>query len=97
MAQRLCQALRSIRRALLAAWRFLATHHPWYRESIDAETAAALRQLETCMHCGGWHGKRACPRVRRIVFSASGNPAEVEYFPWRDWPREHVIFEDQLP
>lgn len=49
------------------------------------------------MHCGGWHGKRACPRVKRIVFSASGNPAEVEYFPWRDWPRAHVIFEDMLP
>lgn len=97
MAQRLQQAVRAILRALASLAGFLATHRPWYRESIDAETAAALRRLEVCMHCGGWHGKRACPRVKRIVFSASGNPAEVEYFPWRDWPRAHVIFEDMLP
>ncbi len=48
-----------------------------------------------CAHCGGVH-LIACPRVRRMVFNASGSITEVEFWPWRDWPKDSVVFPDEL-
>lgn len=96
MARRLRQVSAALLRAvaLLIAW--LRTHHPWYWEPIDAETAAALRRTERCAHCGGYH-LRSCPRVKRIVFKQSSEmPQEVEYWPWGHWPTRHIVWPEDL-
>ncbi len=54
-----------------------------------------LREQPVCVHCQGWHAM-ACPRVRRMVFNASGAIAEVEFWAWRDWPKDAVIFPDEI-
>lgn len=52
-----------------------------------------------CRHCGGSHA-RACPRVKRLVFKPTGGQddiAEVEYFPWGEWPDDFIIWpEDEI-
>lgn len=67
---------------------------------LDQESVISVEQLEffkeenRCSHCGGWH-HRACPRVRRIKFRAPGDIEEIEF--WESWPRDGVVFADELP
>jgi hypothetical protein len=50
------------------------------------------RPSSPCEDCGGYH-LRACPRVKRKVFT-SGNPTEVEYF--ETWDDTWVIFPEDI-
>lgn len=72
----------------------------WRRDQWDPETVARLRQQflagQVCEHCGGLHAGK-CPRIRRVVLSAGGAVAEVEYWPWGVWPVERVIWLTDLP
>lgn len=60
----------------------------------DAERRT-LRETPACTHCGGWHAA-ACPRVRRVVFNSANAISEVEFWPWREWPKDHIVFPDEL-
>ena len=46
---------------------------------------------QACEHCGGLHD-RTCPRVRRVKFSESGRPVEVEFWPAGEWPADEVLW-----
>lgn len=46
---------------------------------------------QKCQHCGGLHN-RSCPRVRRIAYTDSGKPSEVEFWPEGRWPADEVIW-----
>jgi len=48
-----------------------------------------------CMHCGGAH-LRACPRVKRLVFSSSNNIQEVEFWQEGAWSSDSVIWPEEL-
>lgn len=81
----------------LDRWRRLpARYVPTVEDAIEWERTDAQgnRIYMACSHCGGWHA-RACPRVKRMVFAADGNLAEVEF--WELWDDSEVIWPDQLP
>lgn len=59
----------------------------------DPKTKQTVFELRQCRHCGGVHD-RACPRVKRMVFSPSGGLLEVEF--WAKWDDGHVIYPEML-
>lgn len=63
------------------------------REVFAKLFAEQLGKLGVCGHCGGVH-VRACPRVKRIVFTTGGEIAEVEF--WETWDDSEVIFPSDL-
>lgn len=76
------------------------------RNGWDPELLRAAWELvdssEACNHCGGFHGERACPRIKRLVFhqpDADGKLEikEVEFWPHDQWPHHEVIFGELLP
>jgi hypothetical protein len=70
-----------------------------YQEGFTEQEArdmwAQFRE-NRCQHCGGAHA-RACPRVRRLVFHASGQLAEVVFWPTGKWSPDHVQWPEDLP
>lgn len=55
-----------------------------------------LRQITPCPYCNGIH-MRSCPRVKRILFSETGEKVrEVEFWPNDQWSDEHIIFPDEI-
>lgn len=63
---------------------------------VPAEPKGNLKtnfELRQCRHCGGVHD-RACPRVKRFVFSPTGSLLEVEF--WREWDDSNVIYPEML-
>jgi hypothetical protein len=46
-------------------------------------------EKDRCQHCGCWHDI-ACPRVRRVVFRGE-EVASVEFWAWREWPRDRLV------
>jgi hypothetical protein len=59
---------------------------------VEMDALKAIR----CSSCGGAH-TIACPRVKRMRFRPDGSsPAEVEFFPAGEWPREDVSWLEEL-
>lgn len=66
--------------------------------AIDKATGLTVFEGRQCRHCGGVHS-RACPRIRRMRYTDSGNLAEVEYFPAGMWAQDaetYVIWPEML-
>lgn len=71
---------------------YLATEQS---KRVSKETYASLVQSR-CLHCGGAHSV-ACPRLKRIRFRSDGQtPLEVEYFEDFEWPKDVVIWIEDL-
>lgn len=66
------------------------------RDEAPAVVPPSVETFEStrCAHCGGAH-LRACPRVRRMVFSG-GQLAEVEFFTDGDWDDSHVQWPEEI-
>jgi hypothetical protein len=67
-------------------------------DMTDEERAIVARQFardEGCNHCGGMH-LRACPRVKRLVFSGD-KIAEVEFWRYGEWPTGDVLWPEDFP
>lgn len=60
---------------------------------VDKVTKKTVFELRQCQHCGGVHD-RACPRVKRMVFSPTGSLLEVEF--WARWNDDYVIYPEML-
>jgi len=54
-----------------------------------------FKDKQQCIWCGGFH-LRACPRVKRIVWRNKEEPAEAEYWPDGQWPKDNVIFPEDI-
>lgn len=66
------------------------------RESYSEEELTTLQE-NACVHCGGSHAV-ACPRVKRLRFRADGETVlEVEFWPDAEWPKERIIWVEDLP
>jgi hypothetical protein len=56
------------------------------------------RPEELCEDCGGYHLRKACPRIKRIVTigqgSGVGNRVEVEY--WEHWDHSETIYPEEV-
>jgi hypothetical protein len=63
----------------------------------DEEPSLTRREFESmqCVHCGGAH-LRACPRVRRIVFSQTSSIQEVEFWADGEWDTSNVIWPEEI-
>lgn len=61
--------------------------------AVDRDTGKTQFELRQCRHCGGVH-QRACPRVKRMVFSPTGELLEVEF--WQTWDDSAVIWPEML-
>ena len=71
---------------------YLATEQS---KHVSKETYEKLVQSR-CLHCGGAHSV-ACPRLKRIRFRSDGQtPLEVEYFEDFEWPKDVVIWIEDL-
>lgn len=65
------------------------------KEPLTEEQRKTLLAAK-CMHCGGAHNI-ACPRVKRMRFRADGStPLEVEFFPDGEWPKDRIIWLEDL-
>lgn len=62
-------------------------------KEADAKTKQTVFDVRQCRHCGGVHD-RACPRVKRMVFSPTGGLLEVEF--WHAWDDDNVIYPEML-
>jgi hypothetical protein len=50
-----------------------------------------------CVNCGGVHSI-ACPRIKRMRFRADGQtPLEVEFWPDSEWPKDRVVWIEDIP
>jgi hypothetical protein len=59
---------------------------------VEMDALTAIR----CASCGGSH-TIACPRVKRMRFRPDGqSPAEVEFWASGEWPREDVVWLEEL-
>lgn len=61
-------------------------------------TQAEMDSLKAirCASCGGAH-TIACPRVKRMRFRPDGqSPAEVEFWASGEWPRDDVVWLEEL-
>lgn len=65
-------------------------------EALTPEQRETLLQ-NRCGHCGGVHAI-SCPRVKRLRFRPDGQtPAEVEFFPDDQWPKDRIKWIEDLP
>lgn len=72
--------------------------------ALTAEEAQALRdqwEADACGSCGGLHttaikAPGSCPRIRRITYDSSGRMLEVEYWPDGKWPKDGIIWPDEI-
>jgi hypothetical protein len=63
---------------------------------VTPDEAAEYQKLPKCTHCGGWH-LRACPRVKRMVFSGDGrNVVEVEFWRPGEWPEDGIVWPEDV-
>lgn len=60
---------------------------------VDETTKRTVFEERQCQHCGGVHD-RACPRVKRLVFTPSGAILEVEF--WPKWDERFTIYPEML-
>jgi hypothetical protein len=64
----------------------------------DEERAGYREQFakkQACVQCGGLH-LRACPRVRRVVMRNKEEIAEVEFWADGHWPKDGIIFPEDV-
>jgi hypothetical protein len=71
---------------------------------LNQEQKAALREVfrdrpdSPCGDCGGYHLRRACPRVKRQVHigqgAGEGNRVEVEY--WETWDESFTAYPEDV-
>lgn len=70
------------------------------RAALKASGIFDERPGSLCSDCGGYHLRKACPRIRREVFvgqgAAAGVRTEVEY--WQDghWDNSEIIFPEDV-
>jgi len=72
----------------------------WWRRSLTREAAELFLDDEgklkpACRHCGGMH-VRACPRVKRLVFSSGDGVGEVEFWPDGEWSEDDVVWPEEI-
>ncbi len=67
-----------------------------FRRSKPPEERLTQEEYDSsrCMHCGGVH-LRACPRVKRMVFSPNGvDLLEIEF--WETYDDTNIIWPESI-
>ena len=71
---------------------------------LSADEAKELRgqwERDACGACGGLHttaikAPGACPRIKRITYDAQGRMLGVEYWPEGKWPKDGIVWPDEI-
>jgi transcriptional regulator with XRE-family HTH domain len=74
------------------------------QSGLTPEEVTELRgrwEEHACGSCGGLHttavkAPGSCPRIKRIAYDAQGRMLEVEYWPEGKWPKDGIIWPDEL-
>jgi hypothetical protein len=65
------------------------------KRKVTQDEMDSLKAIR-CASCGGAH-TIACPRVKRMRFRPDGqSPAEVEFFSAGEWPKDDVVWLEEL-
>ena len=61
------------------------------------ESQISFNEFESlrCSHCGGAH-LRACPRVKRMLFHATGSLNEIEFWQDGQWDTSNVLWPESI-
>jgi hypothetical protein len=54
------------------------------------------RPEKSCLDCGGYHLRLACPRIKRQVWIGNGNRIEAEYWQDGQWDDSEVIYPEDV-
>jgi hypothetical protein len=70
------------------------------KSEITEEQKRLLQSLfespkASCLYCGGYH-LRACPRIKRQVWTGNGNPVEVEYWQQGQYDDSETIYPEDV-
>ena len=65
------------------------------KNSVESLPTWEEIEQNQCSHCGGAH-LRACPRVKRMTFNASGTLHEIEFWQDKDWDKSNILWPESI-
>jgi len=65
------------------------------QQSVESTISFEEFEKLKCSHCGGAH-LRACPRVKRMLFHASGSLNEIEFWQDGQWDTTNVLWPESV-